>query len=264
MNRIVLVCSATVGVSLYFTYALSLDLFVQHLAVSTISLIEIVIIAAQVVKLAGVIIHYGMKPARTEVLLILFSVETLVVLGLIIVYATSPSIYMSNVVNTVFSTWIAALFTVLPSYVIFASVVRMTRDRSPIAALLAPTLTFGFISFAASTLLLSTGDFTFATFFNFIIGAARNDVSAGSLPALAHYYILIPSVALYSALFVFTTVPTATSTVPPRVAFVLPLLAAAVALGWVSAGIFVVRNSLLSFTLPGIIVVALLWLYMRR
>jgi hypothetical protein len=264
MNKIVLVCSAVVGVSLYFLYALTVVLFLQHLILSSIVLIEVVIILAQFAKLVGVVGHYGRKPARPEVLLILFSAETLLVLALIIVYAASPSVYMSNLVNTVFSTWVAALFIVVPSYLIFAAVMQMTRNRSPIVALLSPTLGFGFLAFAASTMLASSSNFTFSTFFQYLIGVARYDISSGTIPALTHLYILVPSVAVFSSMFIYATVPSANSVVPPRVAFVLPLLAAIVTLAWVFAGVLVVRNTLLSFTLPGMIVVALLWAYMRR
>lgn len=256
-------CSAVVGVSLYFVYALTVVLFLQHLILSSVILIEVVIILAQFAKLAGVVGHYGKKPARPKVLLILFSFETLIVLVLIVVYATSPSVYMSNLVNIVFSTWVAALFIVTPSYLIFAAVMQMTRNRSPIVSLLSPTLGFGFLAFAASTMLASSSNFTFASFFQYLIGVARYDIASGTIPALTHLYILIPSVAVFSSMFIYATVPTSTSMVPPRVSFVLPLLAAIVTLAWVLAGV-VVQNTLLSFTLPGMIVVALLWVYMRR
>ena len=252
------------GVSLYFVYVLSAVLFTDHLDLSTVNILESVIIITQVVRLAGIVAYFGAKPARIEVLLVLLSFETFVVMGLIVLYLISPSPGYSQLAHTIFSTWIAALFIVLPSYLIFTGVTQMTQNRSLIAVLLSLTLEFGFLTFAASTMLGYGGTFSFANFFDFLIAAGKFDVAAGTIPGLSTVSILVPSVTVYCALLVYTTVPTATSVVPPKVTFVLPFLGAAAALGWVYATVLVLPNTLLSFTVPGIIIVALLWAYMRR
>jgi hypothetical protein len=143
-------------------------------------------------------------------------------------------------------------------------VAQMVKTRSLIAVLLSLTLEFGFLTFAASTMLGFTGSFTFGNFFDFLIAAAKVDVAAGTIPELSSLAILIPSVAMYCAMLVYSTVPTASSVVPPKVSFVLPLFSAIVALGWVYATILIFPNTLLSFTVPAIIIVAVLWAYMRR
>jgi hypothetical protein len=253
-----------VGLSLYFVYALSAVLFVQHLDASRIGVVESVIIITQVVRLAGIVAYFGSKPARIEVLLVLLSFETFVVMGLIVMYLISPSPLYSELAHTIFSTWIATLFTVLPSYLIFTGVREMTRHGSLIAVLLSTTLEFGFLTFAASTMLGFGGTFAFGNFFDFLIAAAKSEIATGTIPELSALSILAPSVALYCSLLVYTTFPTTTSLVPPKVSFVLPLLSAAVALGWVFATVSLAPNTLLSLTVPGIIVVALVWAYIRR
>jgi hypothetical protein len=264
MNKVLLVCAAIAGASLYFIYALSAYLFLNHLELASITLLEAVIIITQVVRLAGIVAYFGMKPARLEVLLVLLSLETFLVMGLIVIYLISPAPYYSSLAHSIFSTWVAALFIVLPSYLIFTGVTQMTQNRNLIAILVSLTLEFGFLTFAASSMLGFSGTFTFANFFDFLIGAAKFDLGAGTIPFLDSYLILVPSAAVYLALLVYVTIPTSTSVVPPKVTFVLPLLGAVVALGWVYASVIVVPNTLLSFTLSGIIVVALLWAYMRR
>jgi hypothetical protein len=264
MNRIVLACSVAAGVSLYFVYALATILFVRHLDVSTITLVESVVIISQMARLAGVVAYYGAKPARVEVLLVLFSFETFVVMALILRYLAAPAPIFSSLADTIFSTWIAALFVVLPSYLAFVVVSQMAHYRSLTAVLLSVALEFGFLTFAATTMLAFSGTITFAGFFDFLIGAARADVTAGSVPALTTLYILVPSVAVFCSLLVYTTIPTATSLVPAKVTFVLPLLGAAIALAWVFAAVLFIPNTLLSFTVPGIVIAALLWAYMRR
>jgi phage shock protein PspC (stress-responsive transcriptional regulator) len=253
-----------VGLSLYFVYALSTVLFVQHLDASKVGLVESVIFITQVVRLAGIVAYFGTKPARIEVLLVLLSFETFVVMGLIVMYIISPSALYSELAHTIFSTWIATLFTVLPSYLIFSGVMEMLRHRSLTAVLLSTSLEFGFLTFAASTMLGFGGTFTLGNFFDFLIAAAKTDIASGTIPELSVLSILAPSVALYCSLLVYTTFPTTSSVVPPKVSFVLPLLSAAAALGWSFATVSLAPNTLLSFTVPGIIIVALLWAYIRR
>jgi len=263
-NRVLIACSATVGISLYFVYLVATVLFLQHLQISSVTLIESVIIITQIVRLAGIIAYYGSKPARIEVLLVLLSFETFIVMFLIILYLVAPNPAYSDLAHTIFSTWVAALFTVFPSYLIFAGVNQMLNMRSLILVLTSMTLEFGFLVFAASTMLAYSGSFTFGSFFDFLIGAARQDVASGLIPQLASLVILIPSVAVYCAMLIYATIPTSTSAVPPKVTFVLPFVAAAVALGWVYGAVYIAPNTLLSFTVPSVVIVALLWAYMRR
>ena len=263
-NRVVLVCGVVVAASLYFVYGLATILFLQHLEFSTISLVESAVMITLAVRLAWIVSHYGAKPARIEVLLVLLSLEGFVVIGLIIVYLISSDAGYSDLAYTIFSTWTAALFTVLPAYLVFAGVAQMIHLRSLIAVLLSLTLEFGFLVFAASTMLGFGGTFTFGSFFDFLMGAVKADVASGTIPGLSSFAILVPSVALYIAMLVYSTVPTATSAVPPKVNFVILLLSAGTALGWVSAAVFIAPNAPLSFTAPAMILVAVLWAYMRR
>ena len=48
-------CSAAAGASLFFIYALSMVLFLEHLNTSSIDLIESVIIITQALRLAGIV-----------------------------------------------------------------------------------------------------------------------------------------------------------------------------------------------------------------
>ena len=259
----VLVCSAAAGISLIFVYALSLSLFLKHLQASSVGLIESVIIVTQVVRLVGILVYFGGKPARVEVLLVLLSFETFVVMGLIVLYITSLSPIYSQLAHTIFSTWIASLFTVLPSYIIFSGVTQMTQNRGLTAVVLPLMLEFGFLAFSAGAMLGFAGTFTMGNFFDFLIASSKQ-VATGAVPGFSPALILVPSVALYCALLVYSTIPTARGAIAPKVTFVLPLLSAAASLGWVVAGFTLLPNTLLSFTAPGIIVAALLWAYMRR
>ncbi|HUK74869.1 MAG TPA: hypothetical protein VLU99_03680, partial [Nitrososphaerales archaeon] len=66
MNKIILVCSAAVGVSLYFLYALFAGIFLERLVLSTVTVVELVVVAAQLIKVAGVAAHYRTRPPRLE------------------------------------------------------------------------------------------------------------------------------------------------------------------------------------------------------
>jgi hypothetical protein len=194
----------------------------------------------------------------------LVSLETFVVTGLIALYLTSADPFYGQLANTIFSTWVAALFTLVPSYLIFAGVAQMVRSRSLAVGLLPIALQFGFLVFIATVAAVFGGTFTFAGFFDFLVAVTTSKVPATTIPAFTALSILVPSVAVYCSLLVYSTIPTATSVVQPKVTFILPLLSAAVSLAWVSAAVLILPNSLLSFTVPGFILVSLLWGYMRR
>jgi hypothetical protein len=236
----------------------------QHFELSSLNLVELVVIITQALRVVGVSAYYRGRPARTDVLLILFSFETYVVLGLIALSLATPDPSYGRLAGTIFSTWIAALFTVLPAYLIFSSVSQMGRNRSLVAVIPPIGLELGLLAFVATTLVGFRGALTFAGFFDFLVSASRSLVPTAQISALFGLTILVPSVAVYCALLVYSTIPTSSSATQPRVNFVLPLLSAAVSLGWVYAAVLVLPDSLLSFTVPGLVLVAALWGYMRR
>lgn len=207
--------------------------------------------------------YYRGRPARIEVVLILLSFETFVVMGLILLYLVSPLPVYSSLAHTVFSTWIAALLTVLPSYIIFAGVSQMAANKSLVAVILAVALEFGFLTFVAGAMMVYNGTYTLATFFDFLVSVAKSQVSVGTVPALSALSLLVPSVAVFCSLLVYATISSPTAPVQPKVTFLLPLASALASLAWVYAAVVLVPNSLLSFTVPGIIVVALVWIYAR-
>jgi hypothetical protein len=258
------VCTAAAGVSLYVLYLLSVAQFLGHLDFSSVTALELLIVVTQALRVVGVAAYYRARPVRADVFVILFSFETFVVLGLILTsLATSDPSY-GQFAGTIYSTWVAAFFTILPSYVIFASVVQMRRGRGLVPVLLPIGFESGLLVYFVTTLLGSSGTFSFARFFDYMISASVSNPSPRAIPALSALPVLAASVALYCSLLVYATIPTVASVVQPRVNFVLPLLGAAVSLVWVYAAILTVPNSLLSFAVPGFALVAVLWLYMRR
>ncbi|HUI01170.1 MAG TPA: hypothetical protein VLX56_06030 [Nitrososphaerales archaeon] len=209
-------------------------------------------------------IYYGGRPARIEVLLVVFSFETFVVMALILTFIVSPAPYLSTLAHTVFSTWVASLFTVLPPYLIFASLVQMVQDRGITTVVIPLGLEYGFLTFAAGSLIGYGGTFTLGNFFDFLITSARTGIPQVPVPSFTTLLIVVPSVMVYCGLLVYSTIPSVTAQVPPKVTFVIPLLAAGVALTWLLFSVWIIPNTLLSFTAPGLVIVALLWVYIRR
>jgi hypothetical protein len=264
MNRLVLICSVGVGVSLCFLYALFASIFLERLILSTVTTVELVVVAVQFIKVAGMVGHYRTQPPRAAILLWLLSMETVVVLGIVVAYAATSSLFWTNLASTIISTWAAGIALALPPYLIFVSVVLMMRSRDSMQLLLSPAVTFGFLAFAASSLLASVNTFSFANFLQLLLNLANLDLSSEAIPGLSTIFLLIPSVVVFCSLLVRITVPTPMSATPSRVSFVLPLLGAAVGLGWASAGVRVAPNTLLSFTVPGVMIVVVLYAYLRR
>lgn len=263
MNRLILVCSVGVGASLSFVYAIFAGLFLERLVLSTVTAVELVVVVDQFVKVAGLVGYYRTRSPSVPVLLFLFSLENLAAFAILLASAVYPIHSLDSLANTFFSTWITGVTLALPPYLIFVSVVQMMRSRDPFL-LLSPALEFGFLAFAASSLLVFTNTFALADFLQSLVGAANYALASGAIPGLSSVYILVPSVVMFCSLIVRITIPTPTSATPPRVTLVLPLLAAVVGLAWISAGVRVVPNTLVFFTVPGVLITGALYAYMRR
>lgn len=264
MNRLVLVCSAAVGLSLSFLYLLFATVFIGRLELSTVSAVELAVVGAQLLQVAWLAARFRTRTPRPEVVLRLFFAEVVVMIGLLLVYVLTATTFWGNMFSTVFYTWVAGNALVIPPYAIFVSVMRLMRSKNPDELVLGPALIFAFLAFAASSLVAFTNAFSFASFFPYLVQYASIDLSAGTVPGLSSVYLLVPSVVMFCSLVVRVTVPTPASATPPRVTFVLPLLGTAVSLGWVYAGASAVPNTLLSFTLPGLVIVGVLYAYIRR
>lgn len=196
-------------------------------------------------------------------LVVLFSLETFAVTGLILLNLLSPAPLYGKLAQDIFSTWVAALLSVLPPYFIFAGLSQMARGERLVAVLLPVGLEFGLLAFTGTTVLLFNGTFTFSGFFNSLVSLGRAAASPVGIPAAAALPILVPSVALYCSLLLYSATQ-ATTSLQPRVTFVLPLVAAAVSLGWVYAAVLLLPDSLLSMTIPGFALVTVIWAYMRK
>jgi hypothetical protein len=263
MNRLVLVCGVGVGASLYFLYALFTAIFLERLVLSTVTAIELEVVAVQFIKVALLVGRYRTKPPRLEVLLWVSTIEILVAIALLLAFAVDPILPFQNLYEAFFSVWTAGIALAFPPYLIYISVVQMTRSRNPFL-LLSPALEFCFLAFAASSLLAISGTLSLTNFFIFLVGAANAALSSGPVPGLSTLYLLVPSLVTFCSLIVRITIPTPESATPPRVTFVLPLLAAVVGLAWIYAGVRVAPNTLLSFTVPGVLLAGALFAYMRR
>lgn len=264
MNKVLAACTIAAGASLSVVYLLSTALFLQHLDASNVDTIESVIVATQVLRLAGIIAYFGSKPARIEVMLVLFSLETFIVMGLIVTYLLSPAAFLSQLAHEIFSTWMSSLFTILPPYLIFTGVGEMARNKGLVQVVLPISLEFGFLTFSASTLLGFPGTFTLGDFFDFLTSIAKSDLAGAVIPQLSTIFLLVPSVTIYCALLVYAAIPGGTNVVSPKPTFVLPLLGSLLSLAWVFGSLYLSPNTLLSFTAPGIIIAGFLWAYMRR
>jgi hypothetical protein len=278
---VVLVCSAIVGVSLYFIYIVAAFLFLRHLDAASTNIIEWAIIITQIFRLVGIVAYFGSRPVRIEVLLVALSFETFIVMGLIVTYILTQATFASSLAHTIFSTWIASLFTVLPPYLIFTGLTQMRKNRGVTQVVIPLALEFGFLVFAVSAMLGFGGTFGLGNFFDFLISSAKYDLALGAIPAVITLSILVPSVATYCGLLIYSTIPggpstpsssmmkagtavTASGSTPTKVMFVLPMASAAISLAWVFIAVSFFPNTLLSFGAPGIILVILLWAYMRR
>jgi hypothetical protein len=264
MNRLAAACTVIVGASLYFLYGTFVLAFVFRVDVSQLDPIQLTIILTQVVRLVGVLAAFGLRRPRWEVVLVLFSLETFVVLGLIGVYLVVPDPLFSSLGHEIFSTWMASLLTILTPYPILASGAEMLRSRNLTWVLLSVVTEFSFLTFLSGILSQYKGPFTFGDFFDFLILATKTDMASGAAPQLSAPALVVPAVAIYAALLVYCTIPKEDARTYPNTSFGLPLLSALGALAWVWVAAKFLPDTLLSFTGASVIIVALLWSVMRK
>lgn len=264
MNRLAAACTIIVGASLYFLYGTFVLAFVFRVDVSQLDSIQLTIIVSQAVRLVGVLAAFGLRRPRWEVVLVLFSLETFVVLGLIGIYLVVPNPLFSSLGHEIFSTWMASLLTILTPYPILASGAEMLRTRNLTWVLLSVVTEFSFLTFLTGVLSQFKGTFTFGDFFDFLILATKTDVASGTPPQLSAPTLVVPAVAIYAALLVYCTIPKEDARTYPNTSFGLPLVGAVGSLGWLWVAATFLPDTLLSFTGASVILVGVLWLLMRR
>ena len=91
MNRLVLVCGVGVAASLYFLYALFAGLFLERLVLSTVTVIELEVVGVQFIKIVLLVNRYRTKPPRVEVILWISTLDVIVAMVLLLVFATTRS-----------------------------------------------------------------------------------------------------------------------------------------------------------------------------
>lgn len=225
---------------------------------------SLVVVITLALRVFGAAAYYRGRPPRVDVLLILFSLETLVVVGLLALSFVNPGPYLGDLAQTIFSTWVAALFTVLPPYLIFVGLSEMMSNRGVVRVLIPLGFELGLLAFAATAALELTSSLTLTGFFDFLVALSRPAASASVLSLTQAVPILVPSVAVYCSLLVYSALPSPAGASAPGTTLLLPLVGATVALGWLYAAILLLPDSLLSLTVPGVVLVAALWVYMRR
>ncbi len=251
--------TAAVGLSLGFLYALTLAGFARHIPLSSLTALEVGLLSSQALRVAGASLYYRTRPVRMDVLVLLFSLEAFAVSFLVGLAVASSTPAYAQVGQVVFSTWVASIFVVLPSYAMVAGLREMAGGRRLAGVLLPVGLEFGSLVFIATALFGSSAPFTLSSFFDFLAF-----LHGAEVPASYAALILVPSVAVYCSLLVYPAASGATGGARTRVAAALPLASAAVSLCWVYASVLFVADSFLSLTLPGLVLVVALLVYMRR
>jgi len=263
MNKLAVACTVAVCASLYFLYANFLFAFVLRVNVSGLDALQLTIIVSQVARLVGVLAVFRFRRPRAEVVLVLFSLETFVVLGLIGAYLVAPSPVFSELGHTIFSTWMAALLSIVPPYLILSTGAEMLRSRALVWVLLSVVTEFSFLTFLSGVLSQFTSGFNFGDFFDFLIVATRTGLTSGAHP-LSAPLLIFPAAVTYAALLVYCAFPRDGGKLNQKAVFGLPLVGAVGALGWLPIAARFLPDTLLSLTAASVILVAVLWSVMRR
>lgn len=262
--RVGQICAAAVGVSLSYLYLSFITNFLFRADLSLVTSLQFVIILTQVVRLLVVLIVPELRFSRVEVVFVLFSLETFVVLALIGIYLVFPDPTFSSLGHEIFSTWMTMLFCVTPPYLILWTVLDMARNRSLTKIAFGVVSEFSFLLFLLGILSEIGGRIDIGTLFDSLIVTTRGDMTAGVNPLLLSSVVL-PSAAIYCSLLVYAALPQAETRVSISVAVLIALASAVVASGWIAfTATLTSTDTLLSYTAPPIVIAAALWWLTRR
>jgi len=262
-----LACALALGGALSYLYVIFLFAFLFRADISELDSLQLVIIITLLGRLVFVLHLSGPRSMKDEpavTAFILFSLEAYIFLGFMVFGLLFGGASFFAIGLEIFSTWVAGVMCVVLPYTILSISIRMAKNRELIGVLFPAATDFAFLVFLVGVTSQATKPPSFGNLFQYLISSARSDLASGVSPLPFASSVLVPSAVVYCSLLVYATLPRTANGVSPRVALTLPLLSALVAIAWILNPARDVSSTLLSFTAPTLVVVALLWWFLRR
>ncbi len=241
---------------LYLAFAAG---FVENVDPTGLNAVEQAIVITMAARLVAVFVLPELRNAKVEVVWILFSLETFVVVGLmgIFVYTSNP--FYSRMVVDVFSTWITTLFLLTPPYTIFRCAVGMARGSKLWGTLVTVIMEFGFLVFMNNIISQIKAPIDLGRFLTTVILSVKSNVAGGKNPLVGASQFADAAILLYVALIVYAAFPAWNRKTDPASILVPAVASTAILFGWISLATAFIPDTYLSLTAPTVLLTALVW-----
>lgn len=247
------------GASLGYLYLVFAVAFIDNIDPARLNAVELAIVVTLAARLVAVFVLPELRNAKVEVVWILFSVETFLVVGLMGVFLYTSDPFYSRLVVDVFSTWLTTLAVVTPPYTIFRCAVSMVRESKLWGILVSVIAEFGFLVFMNNMVSQIKAPINIRSFLTAVILNVRSDVVGGKNPLVGVSQFAEAAILLYVALIVYAAFPAWHRKVDSAPILVPAVASTMVLFGWISLATGFMPNTYLSLTVPTILLTALVW-----
>ncbi len=247
------------GASLGYLYLLFAVALIDGIDPTRLNVVELAIVITGAARLVAVFVLPELRNAKAEVVWILFSIETFLVVGLMGVFLYTSDPFYSRLVVDVFSTWLTVLALLTPPYTIFRCAVSMVRESKLWGILVSIIVEFGFLVFMNNMVSQVKAPINIGNFLTTVILSVRSDVVGGRNPLVGVSQFAEAAILLYVALIVYVAFPAWHQKADPAPILVPAVVSTVVLLGWISLATLFIPNTYLSLTVPTVILTALVW-----
>ncbi len=260
-----IVCSVVVGLTLLYLYLSFLSSFFSNPGLYPQTTIEIVVVLAQIVKVAAILSFRRLRSVGSVTIWVIFALETLAIPFLTVAFLVTGDRGYLELFRQIFSVWPAALLLIAPPYLIFRFSAEMFTRVDLKRTLPSAVLEFSFLTFIANLFLTGAGTITsIEGVTGLLLSGLRGAIPGGRGVLPPNSLLAVPSIALYLALIVYAALPGENSSnLDVPTILLLPLLSTVGLLIWVLFAAVFVPNAIISLTIPSALLVAFTWLIGR-
>ncbi len=222
-------------------------------AVPPTSLLEAVVLATMVLRLAAVLSVGRLRRAKVSLIVDIFAIEVLIIAGLLVVYILTRVPQYLSLLTSIALAWPAALLLVFPPFALYRFASSMLHRASLSSVIPSAIGLFALLVIPAevATLTSSVGGLSGVSrlLLQVLLGQAR---SAALVPE-----ITFTGLVLYLALTFY--VITQGDGGGRLGALIVAVVGSVVALGWSALGSLLTEDLLLLFAVPGLAIIGLIW-----
>ncbi len=256
-----LFCAGATGIALLYLYLSFISSFLSNPDLYPRTTLEIYMVVAQIAKVAIILSFKRLRYAKSATIWVIFALETLIIPFLTGAFVVTGDREYLDLFRDFFAVWPVALLLVATPYLIFRFSVQMFRSVKLSRVLTSSVLEFSFFAFVANLFLTGAQGLTsMESVLGLFVSGLRSALVGGRGVLLPSNLLTAPSIILYLALIVYSTLPeNANSDLDIPTALLIPLLSTVTLLTWVLFAIEFSPSAIVSLTVPSVVIAGLLW-----